>query len=135
VIFDPSVLSIEDLLRQYFSKTLGLGSMVGQYRSQIFPASEEQAEAIRSLVNGSNVPLAEPGSAEATFWPAEAYHQKYQLRRNAGLVSEMTDVLGPRWDEHVYATKLNAAGARGFDIKPWLTEVPTVISDAFRRRG
>ena len=103
------------------------------YRSQIFPVSDEQAETIRSLANGSSAPLAEPGSAEATFWSAEAYHQKYRLRRNAGAVSMMTNVLGPRWDEHAYATKLNAAGERGFDIKPWLTEMPTAITDAFRR--
>jgi len=133
VIFDPSVLSIEDLLRLYFSKTGGLGSMVGQYRSQIFPASDEQEEAIRSLVNGASVPLAEPGSPEARFWPAEAYHQKYQLRRKSHLVSTMSEVLGHRWDEHVYATKLNAVGARGFDIKAWLAEMPSVITDAFRR--
>lgn len=135
MIFDPAVLSIEDLLRQYYSRTRGTGRTVGQYRSQIFPVSGEQAEMIRNLVNGSRVPLAEPGSAEATFWPAEAYHQKYRLRRNAGVVSGMADVLGPRWDEHVYATKLNAAGERGFDLELWLTEMPTLITDAFRRSG
>lgn len=131
MIFDPIVLPIENLMRQYYSMTVASRSMVGQYRSQIFPASEEQAEAIRSLANGSNVPLAEPGSPEAVFWPAEAYHQKYRLRRNATLVSTMTEVLGPRWDEHAYATKLNAAGERGFDLKPWLTEMPGVITAAF----
>ena len=135
MIFDPAALSIEDLLRQYYSRTRGTGRAVGQYRSQIFPVSSEQAETIRSLANGSTVPLAEPGSAETTFWPAEDYHQKYRLRRNAGLVARMADVLGPRWDEHVYATKLNAAGERGFDLEPWLTEMPTLISDAFKRNG
>jgi peptide methionine sulfoxide reductase MsrA len=135
VIFDPAVLSIEDLLRQYYLKTGGVGSTLGQYRSQIFPVSGEQAETIRSLANGSRVPLAEPGSAEATFWPAEAYHQKYRLRRDAGVVGRMAEVLGPRWDEHVYATKLNAAGQCEFDLEPWLTEMPTVITDAFRRNG
>ncbi len=135
MIFDPAVLSIEDLLRQYYSRTGGTGPTVGQYRSQIFPVSGEQAETILSLANGSRVPLAEPGSAEATFWPAEAYHQKYRLRQNAGLVARMADVLGPRWDEHVYATKLNAADERGFDLEPWLTEMPTLIVDTFRRNG
>ena len=135
VVFDPAVLSLEELLRQYYLTTGGGGSTVGQYRSQIFPVSGEQSETIRSLANGSRVPLAEPGSAEATFWPAEAYHQKYRLRRNAGAVARMADVLGPRWDEHVYATKLNAAGERGFDLESWLTKMPTVITDAFRRHG
>ncbi len=135
MIFDPSVLALEDVLRQYYSMVGGSSSTVGQYRAQVFPVSGEQAEAIRGLANGSKVPIAEPGSAEVTFWPAEAYHQKYRLRRNVGLVSKMADILGDRWDEHVYATKLNAASARGFDIKPWLAEMPAAIADAFRRNG
>ena len=135
MIFDPSVLSVEDLLGRYFTKAGSSGSTVGQYRSQIFPVSDEQSETIRSVANGSRVPLAEPGSAEATFWSAEAYHQKYRLRRNADIVAKMAEVLGPRWDEHVYATKLNAASERGFDLKPWLTKMPTVITDAFMRNG
>jgi hypothetical protein len=132
VIFDPAVLSFEELLRQYDSKTRGAGWPTGQYRSQIFPASVEQAETIRTLENGSRVPYAEPGTPEARFWPAEAYHQKYRLQRSAHVVAKMADVLGPRWDEHVYATKLNAAGERGFDLTPWLAEIPTAIGDAFR---
>ena len=108
---------------------------MGQYRSQIFPVSVEQAETIRSLANGTEVPLAEAGSAEATFWPAEAYHQKYRLRRNTEVVARMAEVFGPRWDEHVYATKLNAADERGFDLEPWLTEMPALITDAFRSRA
>ena len=88
---------------------------------------------IRRSLNGSDVPLGEPGSPEARFWSAEDYHQKYRLRRNAGLVSALADHFGPRWDEHLYATKLNAVGARGFDIKPWLEEMPAVVVDRFRR--
>lgn len=135
MIFDPSVLSIEDVLGQYFSRARGSGSTIGQYRSQIFPISDQQAVTIESLANGSGVPLATPGSAESTFWSAEAYHQKYRLRRNAGVVSAMTERYGSRWDEHVFATKLNAVGERGFDIEPWLAEMPTAIADAFKSGG
>ena len=135
MIFDPAVLPLEDLMRQYYAQTSGSSRTVGQYRSQIFPQSGEQAEAIRSLANGSSVPLAKPGSAEAKFWPAEAYHQKYRLRRNSGAVAAMAEVLGRRWDEHVFATKLNAAGERGLDLQPWLAEMPTVIAEAFRHGG
>lgn len=133
MIFDPSVLSIEDLLGPFLSRARGSGSTIGQYRSQIFPVSDQQAATIESMARGSGVPLATPGSAEAIFWSAEAYHQKYRLRRNAAVVSAMTERYGPRWDEHVFATKLNAVGERGFDIKPWLAEMPTAIADAFKR--
>ena len=135
MIFDPAVLPIEELMGRYYLQTGGSGRTVGQYRSQIFPVSGEQADTLRGLANGSGVPLAEPGSAEATFWPAEAYHQKYRLRRNAGAVATMVEVLGRRWDEHLFATKLNAAGERGFDLKPWLAEMPPVIARAFQRNG
>ena len=119
-------------MEDYFSKVGGFGSLFGQYRSEIFPDSPEQEEAIRRLMRGKRVPIAAPGSPEARFWSAEDYHQKYALRRNKNLIAALQQQLGPRWGEHVYATKLNAVGARGFDVKPWLAEMSAPIVDAFR---
>lgn len=135
MVFDPEVVSLEDILLLYLQHAAGRGSRSGQYRSEIFPISEQQADEIRVLVEDTGVPLAEPGSDEALFWPAEDYHQKYRLRRNAELVAAMAQTLGPRWDEHVFATKLNAAGNNGFDVKPWLDQMPEPIVDAFLQRS
>ena len=135
VVFDPELLALEDILLLYLQQAAGRGSRSGQYRSEIFPISEQQADEIRVMAQGADVPLAEPGTDQAAFWPAEDYHQKYRLRRNAELVTVMTETLGPRWDEHVFATKLNAAGNRGFDVKPWLDQMPAAIVDAFLERS
>jgi len=115
---------------QYFSKAGAPSSALGQYRAQIFPVSKVQAETIRRLPCRSNIPMSEPGSAEAAFWPAEAYHQKYRLRRRSALVHTLADILGSRWDEHVFATKLNALGQPGFSLEPWLPEMPSQLVDA-----
>ena len=135
MVFDPDVISLEDILLLYLQQAAGRGSRSGQYRSQIFPISEQQADEIRAVAEEVGVPLAEPGTDHARFWPAEDYHQKYRLRRNSELVAVMEEALGPRWDEHVHASKLNAAGTKGFDVKPWLNEMPEAIVDAFLQRS
>jgi methionine-S-sulfoxide reductase len=96
VTFDPSVLSYEDLLEQWFFRlhdptTLNRqGNDVGtQYRSAIFPQTPEQkvtAERVKARVDGSGrwkrpiTTSIEPASA---WYSAEAYHQDY-LRKNPG---------------------------------------------------
>lgn len=96
VTFDPSVLSYEDLLEQWFFKlhdptTLNRqGNDVGtQYRSAIFPQTAEQkatAERVIARVNTSGKWKArvttsiEPAS---TWYSAEGYHQDY-LRKHPG---------------------------------------------------
>jgi peptide-methionine (S)-S-oxide reductase len=131
VVFDERILTLEELLTRVL-RGAGSGRETGQYRSGIFLHSQEQAERIRRLVPSCAVPLAQPGSPQAVFWPAEDYHQKYRLRRNSGLVVALTEELGADWDEHVLATKLNAVGERGFDIKPWLEEMTPKIVKALR---
>jgi len=133
VIFDPRVVSLETVMRRYFSRAGSGGRTEGQYRAEVFPTSEEQAERIRNIAEPSTIPLAEAGSAEAKFWSAEAYHQKYRLRRKTAVVDKLAEGFGPRWDEHAYATKLNAAGQPDFDVEVWLKAMPLAISDAFRR--
>ena len=132
MVFDPSVLTLEALLDEYFTRARGSGATFGQYRAQLFPASEAQATVLQDLAASEGIPATAPGSAEARFWPAEDYHQKYKLRRNQELVERMASTLGSRWDEHLFATKLNAVGQRGFDLKPWLAEMPDTIRQAFR---
>ena len=90
VTFDPSVLSYEDLLEQWFFKlhdptTLNRqGNDVGtQYRSAIFPQTPEQkitAERVIARVNASGKwrrPITTSIEPASTWYSAEAYHQDY----------------------------------------------------------
>jgi methionine-S-sulfoxide reductase len=96
VTFDPSVLSYEDLLEQWFFRlhdptTLNRqGNDVGtQYRSAIFPHTPEQkstAERVKERVQASGRwkrPITTSIEPTSTWYSAEAYHQDY-LRKNRG---------------------------------------------------
>ncbi len=96
VTFDPSVLSYEDLLEQWFFRlhdptTLNRqGNDVGtQYRSAIFPQTPEQrrtAERVIARVEASGRwtrPITTTIEPASTWYSAEAYHQDY-LRQHPG---------------------------------------------------
>jgi methionine-S-sulfoxide reductase len=89
VTFDPSVLSYEDLLEQWFFKlhdptTLNRqGNDVGtQYRSAIFPQTAEQrvtAARVKAHVGASGKwkrPVTTSIEPASTWYSAEAYHQE-----------------------------------------------------------
>ena len=96
VTFDPSVLSFEELLERWFFRlhdptTLNRqGNDVGtQYRSAIFPQTEEQraiAERIIARVDESGKwkrPITTSIEPASTWYSAEDYHQDY-LRKHPG---------------------------------------------------
>ena len=96
VTFDPSVISYEDLLEQWYFKlhdptTLNRqGNDVGtQYRSAIFYTSPEQkeiAERVKARVDASGKwkrPITTEITEASTWYSAETYHQDY-LRKNPG---------------------------------------------------
>jgi methionine-S-sulfoxide reductase len=96
ITFDPSVLSYEDLLEQWFFRlhdptTLNRqGNDVGtQYRSAIFPQTPEQkhiAEGVKARVDASGKwkrPVSTTIEPASTWYSAEKYHQDY-LRKNPG---------------------------------------------------
>ena len=94
VTFDPSVIGFEELLERWFFRlhdptTLNRqGNDVGtQYRSAIFPQTEEQraiAERVIARVDASGRwkrPVTTSIEPAATWYNAEDYHQDY-LRRH-----------------------------------------------------
>jgi methionine-S-sulfoxide reductase len=96
VVFDPTVLSYEDLLEQWFFKlhdptTLNRqGNDIGtQYRSAIFPQTPEQkvaAERVLARLEASGKwrrPITTSIEPASTWYSAEKYHQDY-LRKNPG---------------------------------------------------
>jgi peptide methionine sulfoxide reductase msrA/msrB len=93
VIYDPSVLSYEDLLRIHLmthdaTQLNRQGNDIGrQYRSAIFYASDEEKAAAAAVIAKLNEegfykkPIVTTLEPLTEFYPAEEYHQDY-VRRN-----------------------------------------------------
>jgi len=87
VTFDPETISYDDILDIFFAthdptQLNRQGNDVGtQYRSAIFPASPEQAEAAKRGIARAAAdwpaPIVTTIEALGTWWPAEDYHQDY----------------------------------------------------------
>lgn len=87
VTYDPALLSLDDLLDIHFAThdptTLNRqGNDVGtQYRSALFPADDEQREAMEAAISraaaASPKPVVTTIEGPATWYPAEDYHQEY----------------------------------------------------------
>lgn len=94
VTFDPSRVTFEHLLEEFFrhhdpTTPNRQGPDRGtQYRSAIFVHDEVQEAAARSALEEFQVRFSRPIVTEVTrattFWPAEAYHQRYTERTGHG---------------------------------------------------
>jgi methionine-S-sulfoxide reductase len=94
VTFDPSQVTFDHLLEEFWRHhdptTLNRqGPDHGtQYRSAVFVRNEAQAEAARASLDAFqarfNRPIVTEVSPASTFWPAEAYHQRYAERTGRG---------------------------------------------------
>jgi len=97
VVFDPNVVSYENLLRVFWEShnpTQGMrqGNDIGtQYRSAIYTANDSQLAAARQSVDSYQAELSNAGHGAITteivpldtFYYAEDYHQQY-LAKNPG---------------------------------------------------
>ena len=90
VTFDPREVSYEELARLFFEihdpTQIGRqGPDVGdQYRSEIFytsPAQRRTAERLIAELRAKGYDVATQVTPASTFWPAEAYHQRYYERK------------------------------------------------------
>ncbi len=97
VLYDPSVVSYENLVREFFAMhdpttENRQGPDVGeQYRSAIFvesPKEERVARRVKEELDEAGVypgPIVTEIVPAGTFWPAEEYHQRYvEKRRGRG---------------------------------------------------
>lgn len=96
VVFDPHVLSFENLLLYFFkihdpTTSNQQGNDIGtQYRSVIFSQSETQKETAKKTIERVNKsgawksPVVTEIVSDATFWKAEDYHQKYLEKKPDG---------------------------------------------------
>ena len=97
VVFDPAIISYEELLMVFWEShdpTQGMrqGNDVGtQYRSAIYTHGDEQDAAARQSLDNYQAELHKAGYGDITteirpmekFWYAEDYHQQY-LAKNPG---------------------------------------------------
>lgn len=89
VLFDPDVISYEELAKLFFethdpTQVNRQGPDVGtQYRSAIFYLDDAQkatAERLIAELEAKGYRVATEVTKATTFWPAEDYHQKYYDR-------------------------------------------------------
>ena len=94
VVYDPSVVSYEELLRQYWRNVDPFVShrqfcdVGAQYRPEIFVADESQRAAAQASKAQVQTTFADKAvvvgvSDAATFFPAEDYHQDYATKHRA----------------------------------------------------
>lgn len=85
--YDPGIIALDDLFDVFFAthdptQLNRQGNDIGtQYRSAIFPASVEQADAARAAIARAQSdwpsPIVTTIEPMAPWWPAEDYHQRY----------------------------------------------------------
>lgn len=121
--YDPSVISFEGLLEVFWanhdpSQIFGQGPDVGpQYRSIIFTQNEEERKiALASKsTQQSRMPQGKLVVTEIPrleiFYPAEAEHQKFELRRKPQLLQLLGELSDEELTSSVLATKLNGYAA------------------------
>jgi peptide-methionine (S)-S-oxide reductase len=96
IVFDPAQISYEHLLKIFFenhnptTKDQQGPDFGSQYRSAIFfttPKQQSKAQTMKETVGASGqwkYPIVTEITPAGTFWPAEAYHQKYLQKRGLG---------------------------------------------------
>lgn len=93
IIYDPSLVSLDTLIRQYFKiidpfAVNRQGNDIGtQYRTGIYYSEPADRKVLEELIGAENERLGKPIAVELlplkNFYPAEEYHQRY-LRKNPG---------------------------------------------------
>jgi peptide-methionine (S)-S-oxide reductase len=105
VTFDPKQISYGKILQIFFSVAHNpteldrQGPDTGpQYRTEIFPQSEEQAKVAKAYIAQLDAAKAFPrpivtktGTMKAAFYPAEAYHQDYAFNNPRNMYIVIND--------------------------------------------
>ena len=90
VIYDPSVITYEELAKLYFNthdptQINRQGPDIGtQYRTEIFYTNNEQkktAEKLIKILKGKGLKVVTALSKSGRFWEAEKYHQNYYRKK------------------------------------------------------
>lgn len=97
VEYDPQMISYEELLGVFWASHNSVAQEYSrQYRNAVFFRSEAQKAAaftsLQAVKDRTRYPLSTKVEAAGEFYPAEAYHQKYYLRRRSELLAELQQV-------------------------------------------
>lgn len=135
IYYDKELISYKNLVDQFGSWRF-TGKKEGQYRPIFYIFDEEQEQTIKEMtkeVGEDQMPsVFYANQAESHFWSAEDYHQKYMLRKNVSFTKLCEKEFGLNWDQHLYFTKLNGDGKKGFNTPYWLSQLPKELQVAYR---
>jgi peptide-methionine (S)-S-oxide reductase len=105
--FDPSVITYEELLADFWaSHRPTRGSYSRQYMAVAFPSAQQLAIASSSRARIPDVET--PVIANARFYLAEDYHQKYYLRHDRTLMAELAHYSPSAFVDSTAAARLNS---------------------------
>jgi methionine-S-sulfoxide reductase len=115
VDFDPAKVTYEELVQDFFAfHDATYAPSTGQYRSVIFVSDAGQEQVARAVMQRvqeeSEQPLKAQIVANAVFYLAEDYHQKYALQGDGLLAGEFRAMYPDLWDmvASTAATRVNA---------------------------
>ncbi|WP_136688637.1 peptide-methionine (S)-S-oxide reductase MsrA [Halorhabdus amylolytica] len=141
--YDPEIWTYAELLDVVWANHDWTTSQKRQYRGVILAQDDTQ----REIAERSHTALADrTGQSVATtvetlerFYPAEAYHQKYELRTLPVVADELEDLYGDAFTASTVAARLNgfAAGYGTEDQRHDLLatlDLPPPVIDEVRRR-
>jgi len=121
VEYDPNVISFNHLLEIFWanhdpSQIFGQGPDVGpQYRSIIFTQNDEERELASASIGTEQSKMLHLVVTEIPrleiFYPAEAEHQKFELRRKPQLLKLLGELSDDELTSSALATKLNGYAA------------------------
>lgn len=134
VEYDPSLISFQYLVKVFWAnhdptQVFGQGPDVGaQYRSVIFTQNDEEAavalktKTLEQVKFGAQSEVVTEILPLGVFYPAEAEHQKFELRRKPQLLQLLGDISDEELMSSILATKLNgyAAGLCPANVKKLL---------------
>lgn len=116
ITYDSELISTRTLLEEFWGQHSGKNHGYGgrQYMSILLYTTEEQrqeAERMLHEFHASNRHVDTELAPLERFTEAEAYHQKYILRRFPRAVNALSAAYGASWYRSTAAAKLNACAA------------------------
>lgn len=103
--FDPRVVSYAELLAEFWaSHDARRPAYSRQYMAAAFPSAQQLDAAMASRKPGAQTPVI----ANARFYLAEDYHQKYYLRHDRVLMAELAAYSPQAFVDSTAAARMNA---------------------------
>lgn len=113
--YDPRVVSYDDLLDEFWAAHRPTREAYSrQYMAAVFPSPQQHGRALASrdrTATKLGTDVATPVVADARFYLAEDYHQKYYLRHDKVLLAELAAYAPAAFVDSTAAARLNGFAA------------------------